>query len=176
MVADLALAVAVVAAAFSGLTWWTSRKSVAAAELSAIQSKRSADASDRSASVAERDEHLRTVENLNAAALVTMQLSYSGALIVEFVNGGTRPIRNLVLVSVVGEHPDWEWTINQRVAGARSRWDVVQPGETVSCPVEFMTDHAVMIRKDGDSYRVMFEFTDTLGFRWRNRNGDLERV
>jgi hypothetical protein len=176
MVANLALAVAVVAAAFSGLSWWTSRKSAVAAESSAKQSKRSADAADRSAGVAEREELLRVTEQRNAAALVRMELGYSGALVVGFTNGSTRPIRDLILVSVIGEHPDWRWTVNQRVTGARSQWTVLQPGETVDCPVEFITDHTVMTRTDGDSYHVVFEFTDTLGIRWRNRNGDVQVV
>lgn len=176
MVADLALAVAVVAAVFSGLTWWTSRKSAAAAESSARQSHRSADAADRSAGVAEREEQLRVAEQRNAAALVKMELSYSGALIVAFTNSSTMPVRDLTLVSVVGDHPNWKWTVNERVMGARSHWSVVQPGRTVDCPVEFTTDHAVITRKDGDSYHVVFEFTDSAGVRWLNDDGDLRVV
>lgn len=131
-------------------------------------------AADRSASVAEREELLRVAEHRNAAALVTKQLGYSGALVVGFINGSSRPIRDLVLVSVDGEHPEWNWTVNRRVTGARSQWSVVQPGEPVECPVEFITEHAVMIWTDGDSYRVVFEFTDALGIRWRNSDGDVE--
>ena len=176
MIADLALAVAVAAAGFSGLSWWTSRKSAVAAESSAKESKRSANAAERSAGVAEREEQLRVVEQRNEAALVEMQLSYPGALVVGFTNSSPRPIRDLTLISVTGAHHDWTWMVNPRVMGARSQWSVVQPGEAIDCPIEFMTDHAVITQRDGDSYSVVFEFTDAAGTRWRNTDGDIQDV
>lgn len=176
MVADLALAIAAVAAAFSGLSWWTSRKATSTAESAASESKRSADAADRSAAVAEREEQVRLAEHRNAAALITAQLSYSGALAVELTNGSARPIRDLVLMGVTGRHPDWNWTVNQRVMGARSQWQLLHPGETVECPIEFITDHGVRTQKDGDTYQVVFEFIDATGTKWLNRDGDIQVV
>lgn len=98
---------------------------------------------------------------------VSVDAGDSPGVVVEITNGGSLPIRDVVL-SEVGhlEHPEWTWRRAPDVRENPSMWWQIAPGQTVRCRVEFgeSGEDARVVSASG--FRVRAFWCDKAGNWW----------
>ncbi|MFE1472145.1 hypothetical protein [Nocardiopsis dassonvillei] len=78
-------------------------------------------------------QHAASSSSINAqteAELVQVVCSFNSGVDFSITNNGSRPVRNVELVHLArADAPGESWKLNPNAWGARSRWDILRPGE-----------------------------------------------
>jgi len=152
------------------------------AEGSTQAAKRQAEAAERALALAQEqwDDEKRDREALGLAQgrMMLVEIDSYGALRITITNYGSHPVLRVELDNiVVVEAPTLPWRFNTRTIGADRVRSVVEAGDKAEFWVEFENPDRSLNRNPGESYEIMFSYTDWLGQRWQgDGSGDPERV